>query len=120
MTANLVGIARRSIINLLAVILFLSLAACNDATGVEGGDPRSGDQHWFHNFRPAGGWHPDDGGVFHWWNPNCFPRSCALDDYCRKPIPKVCWPPYPPYYIDTTPQPIGYGGMSFQGHDRLR
>ena len=48
---------------------------------------------------PVGGWSPYGGGLLSWWNPCCFPRSGAPDDYCRKPLPKVCWPPYPPYYI---------------------
>ena len=48
---------------------------------------------------PVGGWDPYGGGLLRWWNPCCFPRCGAPDDYCRKPLPKVCWPPYPPYYI---------------------
>jgi hypothetical protein len=53
---------------------------------------------------PAGGWHPDGGGLLHWWNPQCFPCCGAPDDYCRKPLPRVCWPPYPPYYIWGPPE----------------
>jgi hypothetical protein len=48
---------------------------------------------------PAGGWCPYGGSPLHWWPRCCFPRNVAPDDYCRKPLPKVCWPPYPPYYI---------------------
>ena len=48
---------------------------------------------------PAGGWCPYGGGLLHWWNPHCFPCGGAPDDYCPKPLPRVCWPPYPPYYI---------------------
>lgn len=47
---------------------------------------------------PVGGWHPDAGGLWHWWPRHCFPCGGAPDDYCRKPLPRVCWPPYPPYY----------------------
>ena len=43
---------------------------------------------------PVGGWHPDDCGLLDWWPGNCcFPRCGAPDDYCRKPLPNVCWPP---------------------------
>lgn len=55
---------------------------------------------------PAGGWCPYDLGL-HWWPHCCFPRRGAPDDYCRKPLPKVCWPPYPSYYIWEPPE-IGY------------
>lgn len=55
-------------------------------------------------FRPVGGWHPDGGGLLHWWPRHCFPCCGDPDDYCRKPLPKVCWPPYPPYYIWGPPQ----------------
>jgi len=48
---------------------------------------------------PAGGWNRYGGGLLHWWNPCCFPCGGAPDDYCRKPLPRVCWPPYPSYYI---------------------
>jgi hypothetical protein len=55
-------------------------------------------------WRPAGGFSPYGGGLLHWWDPNCFPCWCAPDDYCRKPLPKVCWPDYPSYYIWGPPQ----------------
>jgi hypothetical protein len=51
--------------------------------------PRLGFWQWL---APAGGWHPYGGGLLHWWNPYCFPRSGGTDDYCRKPLPNVCWP----------------------------
>jgi hypothetical protein len=53
---------------------------------------------FFKRFVPAGGWCPDTGGLLHWWNPDCFPRCSGPDDYCRKPLPRVCWPApaYPP------------------------
>ncbi len=55
-------------------------------------------------FHPVGGWHPYGGGLLHWWPRHCFPRCGAADDYCRKPLPRVCWPPYPPYYIGGPPE----------------
>jgi hypothetical protein len=48
---------------------------------------------------PAGGWFPYGGGLLHWWNPHCFPCCCGPDDYCRKPLPCVCWPAYPSFYV---------------------
>jgi hypothetical protein len=53
---------------------------------------------------PTGGWCPYGGGLLRWWPPHCFPCVGAPDDYCRKPLPAVCWPPYPPYYIWGPPE----------------
>jgi hypothetical protein len=53
---------------------------------------------------PAGGWHPYGGGLLHWWNAHCFPCDGAPDDYCRKPLPRLCWPCYPPWYIFGPPE----------------
>jgi hypothetical protein len=47
---------------------------------------------------PAGGWCPY-GGFLCWWDRHCFPHCGGPDDYCRKRLPRVCWPPYPSYYI---------------------
>jgi hypothetical protein len=56
-------------------------------------------RHLFERIRPAGGWNPYGGGVLHWWNRDCFPCVAAPDDYCKKQIPRVCWPScYPSYY----------------------
>jgi hypothetical protein len=59
---------------------------------------------FFHRVQPGGGWFPDRGGLWHWWNPHCFPRCGGPDDYRRKPCPRVCWPPYPPFYISGAPE----------------
>jgi hypothetical protein len=56
------------------------------------GTPQPG---FWHRFAPAGGWNPYGGGVLHWWDPHCFPRCGGPDDYCRKPLPRVCWPARP-------------------------
>ena len=53
---------------------------------------------------PIGGWHPYGGGLLNWWPRHCFPCGGAPDDYCRKPLPNVCWPPYPSYYIWGPPE----------------
>ncbi len=42
---------------------------------------------------PVGGWQPYGGGLLHWWDPHWFPRCGTADDYDRKPLPKLCWPP---------------------------
>ena len=44
---------------------------------------------------PVGGWFPYGGGLLHWWDPHCFPDCGGPDDYCRKTLPFVCWPPCP-------------------------
>jgi hypothetical protein len=54
--------------------------------------------------RPVGGWHPYGGGLLGWWDPCCYPRCGAPNDYCRKPLPNVCWPPYPAYFIWGPPE----------------
>jgi hypothetical protein len=53
---------------------------------------------------PVGGWNPYGGGLLHWWPAHCFPCNGAPDDYCRKALPHVCWPPYPPYFIQGPPE----------------
>jgi hypothetical protein len=55
-------------------------------------------QPFLQRLAPVGGWNPYGGGLLHWWDPCCAPHCGAPDDYCRKPLPRVCWPPYPPYY----------------------
>ena len=75
--------------------------------GTSGGEPaynESAQQRFLQRMHPVGGWHPYGGGLLHWWNPHCFPRQGAPDDYCRKPLPRVCWPPYPPYYVWGPPE----------------
>lgn len=55
-------------------------------------------ESFWRRFSPAGGWFPYGGGLVHWWPRHCFPCNGVPDDYCRKKLPRVCWPPYPPYY----------------------
>jgi hypothetical protein len=49
--------------------------------------------HFLHRLGPAGGWNPDGGGLFHWWDPNCSTPPFGPDDYCRKPFPRLCRTP---------------------------
>jgi hypothetical protein len=82
-----------------AVVLVLALFSCSRASAGEGEGLDPGRPHFLQSVHPAGGWHPDSGGLFHWWNPHCFPRCGAPDDYCRKPPPALCWPHYPSFYV---------------------
>ena len=94
--------------NLLATsLIVLALILCGQVIGGEGKTPDQPDQRFPHRMHPAGGWHPYGGGLFHWWNPHCFPCQAAADDYCRKPLPRLCWPSYPHYYGWGPPQ-MGY------------
>jgi hypothetical protein len=82
-----------------ALAVVLALVPWNSVTGGEGVLPEPSGQHLFQRMRPVGGWHPDSGGLLHWWNPRCSPPCGGPDDYCRKPMPRICWPPYRPFYI---------------------
>jgi len=82
----------------------LMLLACDQAIGGEHGRAEPARPHLLQRFRPAGGWHPDAGGLWHWWNPRCHPRGGGPDDYCRKPPPNLCRPSYPPFYVTTPPE----------------
>jgi hypothetical protein len=89
--------------------ILLMLIACGHGFGGEWGEGADASHgHRPHRFRPQGGWHPYGGGLVHWWNPHCFPCQVAPDDYCRKPMPRTCWPAYPPYYTWGPPE-IGHG-----------
>ena len=89
----------RSHVRMWAIVL--SLVATGQAIG-EDREPR--EQHFLRRLHPVGGWHPDGTGLLHWWDSHCFPRCNGPDDYCRKPPPNVCWPPYPRYYIWGLPE----------------
>jgi hypothetical protein len=80
-----------------AVAFAMAMMGTFGARAGERGVCDPGQSHFLQRVRPEGGWNPG-GGLFHWWNPHCFPQTCAPNDYCRKPPPNVCWPPYPPYY----------------------
>ncbi len=95
-----------------SAILLLLLLSCAPAFAGEGDDPEGSQQHFFQRLHPVGGWNPYGGGLFHWWNPHCFPCQGAPDDYCRKPLPRVCWPTYPRFYVWGPPEivyPPGHG-----------
>jgi hypothetical protein len=73
-------------------LIVLALTAC-PLPLAHGGDPHDGPvdrPHFLARLGPRGGWNPDGRGIYHWWNRHCYPRSCAPDDYCRKPMPELC------------------------------
>ena len=76
----------------------LVLLAGGRGLGGERGYCEPPQQRFLERLHPVGGWDPYGGGLLHWWNPHCFPRCGAPDDYCRKPLPRVCWPAYPSFY----------------------
>jgi hypothetical protein len=85
---------------IVACLIALSAAAW----GV-GGEPSCQESTCFlQRLGPVGGWHPYGTTMLHWWPEHCFPCAGAPDDYCPKPLPRVCWPPYPPYYIWGPPE----------------
>jgi hypothetical protein len=89
--------------------LLIALAAVRPGPG---GEPQDCEPQgpFLRRIRPIGGWHPYGGGLLGWWDRKCFPRCGASDDYCRKPLPQVCWPPYPPYYTYGPPESCGPQG----------
>ena len=88
-------------LSLLTVAVGLVLGACRLSAAPPCCDPP--EDEFLRRLSPVGGWHPYGGGLLHWWPRDCFPRCGGPDDYCRKPLPRVCWPPYPPYYIWGSP-----------------
>ena len=85
-------------------VALLALIAAGWACGGEPpcSEPRPACSPW--RLGPTGGWFPYGGGLLRWWPQHCFPRCGGPDDYCRKPLPSVCWPPYPPYYTWGPPE----------------
>jgi hypothetical protein len=84
----------KSQIALWAILLTVMVMAPMQASAGEPGELDARKPHFLGRLRPVGGCNPDGRGLFHWWNPHCFPRPCGPDDYCRKPMPNVCrsWP----------------------------
>jgi len=84
---------------------FIALAI--SGKGFAGEPPCCGEPQadgFLQRLHPAGGWNPYGGGLLRWWRPDCFPCVGGPDDYRRKPLPNVCWPAYPSYYIWGPPQ----------------
>ena len=74
------------------MIIPLAALVCSPALGGEHGHGEPVKPSLIRRMEPVGGWHPDEGGLFRWWNPRCFRTPCGPDDYCRKPLPIVCRP----------------------------
>jgi hypothetical protein len=84
----------------LAIALVMSGPAYGGETACDD-TPR---EPFLRRLHPKGGWHPYGGGLFHWWNRACFPGCGGPDDYGRKPLPRLCWPHYSPFYTWGTPE----------------
>src|SRR5438309_9595310 len=84
--------------------LLVAMLAGGRGLGADPGCCESSADCFLKRVSPASGWHPYGGGLLHWWPSHCFPWQGGPDDYCRKPLPKVCWPPYPSYYIWGPPE----------------
>jgi hypothetical protein len=82
----------------------LTLIAVGQALGGEQKGCESCQDCFLLKMQPVGGWRPYGGGLLTWWNHQCSPRCGGPDDYCRKPLPRVCCPPYPSYYIWGPPE----------------
>jgi hypothetical protein len=82
----------------------LTLIAGGQGPGGERGYCEPPQQRFLERLHPVGGCDPYGGGLLHWWDPHCFPRCGAPDDYCRKPLPRVCWPAYPAWYTWGPPE----------------
>ena len=95
--------------------LLLTLAVCGQGLGGEHGCCEPPQQGFLQRLAPVGGCDPYGGGLLHWWPQHCFPCKGAPDDYCRKPLPRVCWPPYPPYYIWGPPEVCPHQGRCLPG-----
>jgi hypothetical protein len=85
-------------------VLLVALAAAGRGAGMEPSCCEPPQDCFLKNLGPVGGWHPYGGGLLHWWPRHSFPCGGAPDDYFRKPLPRVCWPPYPPYYTWGPPE----------------
>ncbi len=90
----------------MATVVFVGLATM----AARAGDHPDSGLTFLHRIAPVGGCDPDGGSLFHWWNPDCFPRPCGPDDYCRKPFPRFCARPTPP--IPISAQPTHHSGMT--------
>lgn len=83
-------LVRKSGIGIVLVVILAGSLAFAGGPRIEGAQTSP---HFFHRLGPVGGWNPDGGGLFHWWNRDCFASPCTPDDYCRKPLPRLhCLP----------------------------
>jgi hypothetical protein len=53
------------------------------------------------------------------WTRDCFPRCGCPDDYCPRPFPRQCWPPYPPYYQCVPAGECGHPPCVGVGNEKL-
>jgi hypothetical protein len=86
-----------------AILLILILVVCGQLIA---GEPET-KKPFLKWIGPAGGYNPDGGGLFHWWNPGCFPWCGGPDDYHRKPMVHYCWPAPPEPWVYPAVPPAG-------------
>jgi hypothetical protein len=84
--------------------LLVAMLAGGQSLGAERACGEPSEDCFLKRLSPTGGWHPYGGGLLHWWPHHCFSCRGAPDDYCRKPLPRVCYPPYPSFYIWGPPE----------------
>jgi len=81
----------------IGIVLGVLLAGASALAGAPEAQGPHAPAHPLRRFGPAGGWHPDGGGLLRRWDPDCIVLPCAPDDYCRKPRPRP----------RCTPRPVG-------------
>jgi hypothetical protein len=95
----------------IAVVVCLWLAGVTAQAGDHPGDRHDSEPTLLSRIAPVGGCDPDGRGLFHWWDPHCFPRPCGPDDYCRKPFPRFCGRPDPLTSLPRSTQPTAHFGQ---------
>ena len=103
---------RKSDIGIVLIVILASHPAFAGGPRTEGTHTST---HFLHRLGPVGGWNPDGGGLFHWWNRDCFVYSCTPDDYCRKPLPRLHCPPRPVGPDHAHGHPLSHGRPTFDG-----
>jgi len=83
--------------------ILIALLACSQGRAGEPACAFPADS-FLQRLHAVGGWNPYGGGLLHWWDSCCFPRCGGPDDYCRKPLPPMCWPCYLSFYIWGPPE----------------
>jgi hypothetical protein len=95
----------------MAIVMCAWSATATARAGDGPGDRHVSGPSPLHRIAPVGGLSPDGRGLLHWWEPDCFPRPCGPDDYCRKPFPRFCWRPAPLSSMSRSTQPMAHFGQ---------
>jgi hypothetical protein len=95
----------------MAAVACAWLAAAIAQAGDYPGDRQASGPTLLNRIAPVGGCDPDGRGLFHWWDPHCYPRPCGPDDYGRKPFPRFCWRPAALTSMPRSTQPTAHLGQ---------